>query len=133
MGKRERASIQPERLGSALRGRDVLIPGSPTPEAAPAPAAAPEEPVQELREEPKAPNKVVPIPTPTEREPVTVRLSKMTIRRLARKRTELLEDLDLRVSQSDLVEAAIWSLLEQPQKIEAVLERLHSGALIKSA
>jgi hypothetical protein len=131
MAKRERASIQPERLGNALRGRDVLIPGGPAVLPASSEAAL-EEPPAKIQENLES-TKVVPISSSPEREPVTIRLSKLTIRRLARKKMELLEELDLRVSQSDLVEAAIWSFLEHPQEIEPILERLHSGRLFKSA
>lgn len=129
MAKRERASIQPERLGSALRGRDVLIPGPPAPVES---AQTPVEASPKANEVLEVGAKVVPIGN-GEREPVTVRLSKLTIRRLARKRMELLEDLDLRVSQSDLIEAAIWSLLEHPQDVEPLLRKLQSGLLFKSA
>lgn len=139
MGKRERASIAPERLGNALRGRDVLIPSQPTVAVVKAepdqaePPEAPAEPIEsitpELSTRPAAPT----VAGAVEREPVTVRLTKPTLRRLARTRLEMMETSDLKVSQSDLIEAAIWTLLEKPHEIEQSLRRLQSGMLFKSA
>ncbi len=136
MGKRERASIAPERLGNALRGRDVLIPSQPTVAVVKAepdqaePPEAPAEPVESiLSTRPAAPT----VAGAVEREPVTVRLTKPTLRRLARTRLEMMESSDLKVSQSDLIEAAIWTLLEKPHEIEQSLRRLQAGMLFKSA
>lgn len=139
MAKRERASIAPERLGSALRGRDILIPGAPSPapvESAPAlsepsESAPPEPAAAQLGLISKPAN--AESATAVEREPVTVRLTKPTLRRLARTRLEVMETSDLKVSQSDLIEAAIWALLEKPQEIEQNLRRLQAGMLFKSA
>lgn len=136
MGKRERASIAPERLGSALRGRDVLIPGAPA--AVEVEATPPR--VESAREPAPEPAKLELVAKSTaveagaaEREPVTVRLTKPTLRRLARTRLEVMETCDLKVSQSDLIEAAIWTLLEKPQEIEQSLRRLQAGMLFKTA
>lgn len=137
MGKRERASIAPERLGRALRGRDVLIPSAPAPVHVPVESVTervadfPVEPGNTLLASAKA--EPAPVGASVEREPITVRLTKPTLRRLARTRLEMMEASDLKVSQSDLIEAAIWTLLEKPHEIEASLRRLQTGMLFKTA
>jgi len=95
----KRAQIQPERLGRNLRAHDVLM---PVPEAEPAPGA-----VDDIEASKHLDAKEAKL----QREPTTIRFTKATLKELARTRSHLLIEQDLKVTQSDLVETAVLHAL----------------------
>lgn len=98
---RSRPQIQPERLGRSLRAHDVLM---PEPEA---PAPVPAE-VKAAR---------------LQREPTTVRFTKATLKELARARSHFLLEQDLKVTQSDIIEAAVLKALGDLDSLEELLRQ----------
>lgn len=95
-----RTKLQSDRLGKALRGRDILIPDIPG-DPDPSPTAA--EPAKEGR------------------EPVTIRLTPEAVKQMARARSELRFDHGVKVSQSELVEVALLRALDDlPKLAEAI-------------
>lgn len=107
---KKRAKIEPERLGNALRGRDVLIPESSNGTT----------PQRQRVETPKPEVK---------REPTTVRFNNDTVKALLSTRSRLLVDLDLKASQSDIVEAAVLRALSDFENLAESIQALQEGTL----
>jgi hypothetical protein len=102
-----RSRIQPERLGRSLRGgHDVLMP-EPEPVADAATSESQNRDVKASK---------------IQREPTTIRFTKRTLKELARARSHLLIERDLKVTQSDLVEAAVLHALQDLEGLTRQLE-----------
>lgn len=101
----KRAQIQPERLGKNLRAHDVLMPPA---EEAILPPAVEEPRVQSDIEASKHHDAKE---SKLQREPTTIRFTKATLKEIARARSHFLLEEDLKITQSDLVEAAVLRAL----------------------
>lgn len=112
---RKRASIEPERLGSTLRGRDVLIPEHHNGTTSQGHDVTESKP--EIR------------PAESRREATTIRFSTDTVKALVQVRSRLLLELDLRASQSDIVEAALLRSLSDLEQLAGSIRALQDGSL----
>lgn len=111
---KKRAKIESGRLGRALEGRDALIPESHDITTSQRSGV----------EQPPSPGDVE-----VKREPTTVRFLPETVKAMTQTRYKLLMERDLKASQSDIIEAAVLSVLSDIDALDGLVRKLQEGSL----